>query len=58
MFGAGCKVLGKIKIGNHVIVGANAVVTHDVPDNSVVAGIPARVIRKTKNRWGEKADEA
>ena len=58
MFGAGCKVIGKIKIGSHVIVGANAVVTHDVPDNSVVVGIPARVIRKTKNRWGERIDEA
>ena len=33
-----------IFIGDNVIVGANAVVTHDVCDNAVVAGIPARVI--------------
>lgn len=43
--GAGCKVLGNVKIGNNSIVGANAVVLHDVPDNAVVAGIPARIIR-------------
>ena len=41
---AGCKVLGNIKIGNNVIVGANSVVTHDVPDNCVVAGTPAKII--------------
>ena len=43
---AGCKVLGKVKIGNNVIVGANAVVTHDVPDDCVVAGVPARIVSK------------
>ena len=41
---AGAKVIGNVTIGNNVVVGANAVVTHDVPDNAVVAGIPARVI--------------
>ena len=51
-FGTGCKVLGPITIGDHVVIGANAVVTHDVPDHSVVAGVPAKVIRKTKDRWG------
>lgn len=44
-FGAGAKCIGNIKIGNNVTIGANAVVTHDVSDNCVVAGIPARVIR-------------
>ena len=44
-FGAGCKVLGEITIGNNVKIGANAVVVHDVPDNCVVAGIPAKVIK-------------
>ncbi len=43
-FGAGCCVLGGISIGNNVVVGANAVVTKDVPDNAVVVGIPAKVI--------------
>lgn len=43
--GAGAKVLGRIRIGNDVIVGANAVVVSDVPDFAVVVGVPARVIR-------------
>ena len=33
-----------IKIGNNVIIGANSVVTKSIPDNSVVAGVPARII--------------
>lgn len=36
------------RIGAHSIIGAGAVVTHDVPDNAVVAGNPARVIRMRK----------
>ena len=43
-FGAGCKIIGPIKIGNDVVIGANAVVTKDVPDNAVVVGIPAKVL--------------
>lgn len=42
---AGARILGDITIGNNVIVGANAVVINDVPDNSIVAGVPAKVIR-------------
>lgn len=42
--GPGAKVIGKIKIGNHVAIGANAVVTKDIPDNSVVVGVPAKII--------------
>ena len=51
-FGTGCKVLGNIRIGNNVIIGANAVVTHDVPDNCIVAGVPARIIGYTDDMWG------
>ena len=39
-------VLGGITIGDNVIVGANSVVTHDVPSNCVVAGIPAKIVRQ------------
>lgn len=39
--GAGAKVLGKITIGNNVAIGANAVVTCDVPDNYIAVGVPA-----------------
>lgn len=42
--GPGAKIFGAITIGNNVAIGANAVVTSDVPDNAVVAGIPARIL--------------
>lgn len=44
-FGLGCKIFGSVRIGNNVTVGALSVVTHDIPDNAVVAGIPARIIK-------------
>ena len=44
--GAGACVLGPITIGDRVLVAANAVVLDDVPDDSVVAGAPARIIRQ------------
>lgn len=43
--GAGAKVLGHISIGNNVVIGANSVVLRDVPDDVVIAGVPARIIR-------------
>jgi serine O-acetyltransferase len=39
--GTGAKLLGRIRIGNNVVIGANAVVTRDVPDNCVASGVPA-----------------
>ncbi len=39
-------VLAGVHIGNNVIVAANAVVTKNVPDNCVVAGVPAKIIKK------------
>ena len=42
-----------VNIGNNVIIGAGAVVTKDVPDNSVAVGVPARVI-KTADEYFEK----
>jgi serine O-acetyltransferase len=37
-------VVGRVSIGNDVAVGANCVVTGDVPDHAVVVGVPGRVI--------------
>ena len=46
--GTGAKVLGNIRIGNNVLIGANAVVLTDVPDNCIAVGVPAVVkARKT-----------
>jgi len=42
--GAGVKVLKGVTIGRHAVVGAGAVVTRDIPENSISAGVPARVI--------------
>lgn len=42
--GPGAKVIGAIRVGNHAAIGANSVVTHDVPDHAVVVGVPGRVI--------------
>lgn len=44
--GAGAKILGKIRVGNNVSIGANAVVIHDVPDNCIAVGVPARICLK------------
>ncbi len=42
--GPGAKIIGAIKIGDNVAIGANCVVTKDIPNNSVVVGIPGKVI--------------
>jgi acetyltransferase-like isoleucine patch superfamily enzyme len=44
--GHGSVVLPGAKIGKHVVIGANSVVTGEIPDNSVAVGSPARVIRR------------
>lgn len=44
--GAKCTILGGITIGNNVRVGANAVVTHDIPDNCSVGGVPAVILNQ------------
>jgi serine O-acetyltransferase len=42
--GTGAKVLGPVTVGDYARIGANAVVLHDVPPNSTVVGVPARVV--------------
>lgn len=42
--GPGAKIVGAVRVGNNVAIGANCVVTKDVPDNAVVVGVPGRVI--------------
>ena len=41
--GTGAKILGAIKIGDDVVIGANAVVLQDIPANSLAVGVPAKI---------------
>lgn len=52
---AGSKIIGPVRIGDNVEIGANSVVVKDVPSNCVVAGIPARILKSdmTKADWDE-----
>ncbi len=43
--GAGAKLIGDIDIGDECVIGTNSVVMQNVPNRSVVAGIPARIIK-------------
>lgn len=43
--GIGAKIMPGVTIGKHAVVGANAVVTKDVPDYSMVGGVPAKVLK-------------
>ena len=51
--GAGAKVLGNIRLGNNVKVGAGSVVVHAVPENCTVVGVPAEIVRKEGRRVSE-----
>ena len=46
VIGAGAKVLGSFTIGDNVQIGANAVVVREVPPNSVVVGVPGRIVKQ------------
>lgn len=56
--GPGAKALNDIRVGDNTIIGANCVVTKDVPDNAVVVGVPGKVISLQGNLRGERLDEA
>ena len=44
--GAGAKILGQIRIGSWVKIGANAVVVHSLPDHVTAIGVPARIVSR------------
>lgn len=52
MIGAGAQVLGDIVVGKNAKVGANSVVTDDVPDGATALGIPARIVGGDERRRG------
>lgn len=54
--GANTMILGGVKIGNNVIIGCGAIVTKNIPDNSVAVGVPAQVI-KSADEYLAKAKE-
>ncbi|NHJ40973.1 MAG: serine O-acetyltransferase [Asgard group archaeon] len=56
VIGAGAKVLGPITIGENSKIGANSVVIKDVPPNSVVVGVPGRVVQREAGEIPEKVD--
>lgn len=47
--GGNVTILPGVTIGNNVVIAAGAVVTKDVPDNSLVGGVPAKIIREIEN---------
>lgn len=50
LIGAGATVIGPVIIGDNVQIGAGAVVVKDIPDNCVVVGVPAKIIKKEGKR--------
>lgn len=43
--GANVVIIGKVRVGNNVVIGAGSVVVKDIPDNAVVVGNPAKIIK-------------
>ncbi|MBR1446732.1 MAG: acyltransferase [Alloprevotella sp.] len=43
--GANCIITSNVKIGEGAVIGAGSVVTHDIPAFTIVAGVPARIIK-------------
>jgi len=49
----GAKIIGKVAVGNNCVIAPNSVVVKDVPDNCVVSGIPAKIIKKDGQKFIE-----
>ena len=49
--GSGAQILGPVIVGNNAKIGANAVVTKDVPENAIMVGIPAKNVGTTKKEF-------
>jgi acetyltransferase-like isoleucine patch superfamily enzyme len=55
--GSGCTILANVTIGENALVGAGSVVTKDVPPNVIVAGNPARMLRKIEQKVEETIEQ-
>lgn len=55
--GAGTMILSNVQIGSNVIIGAGSLVNKDIPDNSVAAGVPARVIGSFQDFFNKRLAE-
>ena len=53
-FGVNCAVTGGVEIGDRAVIGANSVVTRDVPAGTVAAGAPAKVIKEIEFKQDDK----
>jgi acetyltransferase-like isoleucine patch superfamily enzyme len=51
--GSNCTIMGGVTVGQSALVGAGAVVTRDIPDYAIVAGVPARIVGDVRQRRSE-----
>ena len=54
LIGANAVIIEGVRVGSNAVVAAGAVVTQDVPENAVVAGVPARVIKMKDEKTNSK----
>ena len=58
VIGTGAKILGPITIGDNTRIGSNSVVVNDIPPNSIVVGIPGKVVFRVEGEKRIKMDES